>query len=111
MQRLNFTFDDATVQLLDRLANEHFRGNKSLTVRAALESLASHAGHPGWVIGGYVPVEVNDLAACHTCGDAYQKGTILYRPVFERGESAAALPRIPSENWLDCPQCVEETVT
>ena len=45
MQRLNFTLDEATVQLLDRLAAKYYHGNKSLTVRAALESLAAHAGH------------------------------------------------------------------
>jgi hypothetical protein len=45
MQRLNFTLDDATVQLLDRLAEKYYHGNKSLTVRSALEWLGRHRLH------------------------------------------------------------------
>jgi len=106
MQRLNFTLDDATVHLLEHLANAFYAGNKSHTVRAALESLAVHAGHGGWVIGGYVPVTVEDRTACHECGEAYREGTVLYRPVFERGEGPTALPALPREAWLACASCI-----
>jgi hypothetical protein len=108
MQRLNFTLDDATVQLLDRLAEKYYHGNKSLTVRSALESLAAHAGHEGWVVTGYTPIVVEGQASCHTCGDMHREGDVLYRPVFERGEGPRAMPKIPRENWLDCSNCVEQ---
>jgi hypothetical protein len=108
MQRLNFTLDDATVQLLDKLAAKYYHGNKSLTVRSALESLAAHAGHEGWIVAGYTPVVVEGEASCHTCGDLHQPGDILYRPLFQRGEGPSALPKIPRENWLDCSNCVEQ---
>jgi hypothetical protein len=108
MQRLNFTLNDDTVRLLERLAGKYYGGNKSQTVRAALESLAAHVGHDGWVIAGYTPVELDAAAECHTCGEAHDTGDVLYRPVFERGSSPRALPRIPAESWLDCPQCVEQ---
>jgi hypothetical protein len=108
MQRLNFTLDEATVQLLDRLATKYYHGNKSLTVRAALESLAAHAGHEGWIIRGYMPIVVEGKTNCHTCGDTHVPGDVLYRPVFERGEGPHALPSIPKENWVDCSNCVEQ---
>ncbi len=108
MQRLNFTLDDPTVELLERLAAAYYGGNKSQTVRAALESLAAHAGHGGWVVAGYTPVELAAQSNCHTCGEAHREGEVLYRPVFERGSSPRALARIPAEVWLDCPRCVEE---
>ncbi len=111
MQRLNFTLDADTVHLLDRLALRYYGGNKSQTVRAALESLATHVGHDGWVIRGYTPVRINDDQPCHSCGVAYHEGAVLYRPVFERGVSATALPHIPAEVWLDCPTCVEERLS
>src|SRR4029077_15759923 len=85
MQRLNFTLDEATIELLDRLAGNYYHGNKSLTVRAALESLAAHAGHEGWIIRGYMPIVVEGKTNCHTCGDLHVPGDVLYRPVFERG--------------------------
>lgn len=107
MHRLNFTLDSATVALLDRLSQDYYGGNKSRTVRAALESLAAHIGHDGWVITGYVPTQVLDHVSCHTCGEEHRQGEVLYRPVFERGQSPAALDAIPTEEWLDCPQCVE----
>ncbi|MFW5955246.1 MAG: hypothetical protein ACOCSK_00720, partial [Rhodothermales bacterium] len=69
MQRLNFTLDDSTVQLLERLSEGYYQGNKSRTVRAALESLAAHIGHDGWIISGYVPTTVSGSVACHTCGE------------------------------------------
>ncbi|MBI3941505.1 MAG: hypothetical protein HY326_00700 [Chloroflexi bacterium] len=109
MQRLNFTLDDNTVELLERLAEKYYGGNKSHTVRAALESLAAHAGHEGWVITGYTPVVIDQTSSCHTCGTPHGKGDVLYRPVFERGAGSRALPKIPSENWLDCSHCVEQT--
>jgi hypothetical protein len=107
MQRLNFTLDPNTVELLERLAGGYYAGNKSQTVRAALESLAAHAGHEGWLITGYTPVVLDDDGSCHTCGDAHGSGEVLFRPVFERGEGPGALAKIPTENWLDCPSCVE----
>ena len=110
MKRLNFTLDDDTVQLLAELSEKFYGGNKSQTVRAALESLATHTGHEGWVITGYTPKELENDIACHSCGESHEKGDILYRPVFERGQSPEALPKIPSENWLDCPQCAEKKV-
>jgi len=110
MKRLNFTLDDDTVQLLAELSEKFYGGNKSQTVRAALESLATHTGHEGWVITGYTPKELENDIACHSCGESHEKGDILYRPVFERGQSPEALPKIPSENWLDCPQCAEKQV-
>lgn len=112
MQRLNFTLDDDTIRLLERLAEKYYHGNKSQTVRSALESLAAHTGHEGWVVAGYTPVVLEeDQARCHTCGDPHKKGDVLYRPVFQRGEGPRVLPRIPTENWLDCSTCVEETAT
>ncbi|HEX6981244.1 MAG TPA: hypothetical protein VF181_00645 [Balneolaceae bacterium] len=108
MKRLNFTLDEDTVSLLEELAGKFYGGNKSQTVRAALESLAAHTGHEGWVIAGYTPKELDDAVNCHSCGDAHEKGEVLYRPVFEKGKSPTALPTMPTENWLDCPQCVEE---
>ena len=45
MKRLNFTLDQDTVHLLEDLAKKFYEGNKSQTVRAALESLAAHTGH------------------------------------------------------------------
>ncbi len=107
MQRLNFTLDAETVELLDHLATKFYNGNKSATVRAALESLATHVGHEGWVISGYTAVMAEQDIDCHSCGQTKHEGETLFRPVFERGESPSALPRIPSEPWLDCPDCVE----
>lgn len=108
MKRLNFTLDKDTVDLLNELADKFYDGNKSQTVRAALESLAAHTGHEGWIIAGYTPKELDNEISCHGCGEAHEKGEILYRPVFERGKSPKALPQMPSENWLDCPECVEK---
>lgn len=108
MKRLNFTFDDDTSTLLDEISDKYYHGNKSLTVRAALESLATHLGHSGWVISGYVPVVLQEGASCHSCGRDYPEGDILYRPVFQRGHSPNALSEIPHENWLDCSTCVQE---
>lgn len=111
MKRLNFTFDTETIKLLESLAEKYYNGNRSHTVRAALESLASHTGHEGWVITGYTANEIKDEVHCHSCGDVHKKGEILYRPVFERGKSPTALPKIPSESWLDCPDCAEKHFT
>ena len=107
MERLTFTLDAAAVTLLGELAAKYYAGNKSLTVRAGLESLATHAGHEGWVIAGYTPAVISDELACHTCGARYYQGDVLYRPVFGRGTGPSALPKLPAENWLDCPQCVD----
>lgn len=108
MQRLNFTLDNPTIELLDDLANTYYGGNKSHTVRAALESLATHTRHLGWVITGYTTVQLDKAAACHTCGGKHRKGEVLYRPVFERGAGARALPSLPRETWLECPGCAEK---
>lgn len=107
MQRLNFTLDDSTVELLDGLARTYYGGNKSQTVRAALESLATHTRHMGWVIAGYTTVVLERSEACHSCGERHRKGEVLYRPVFERGGGARALDALPREPWLECPTCVE----
>lgn len=111
MKRLNFTLDEEAVELLESLADRYYQGNKSRTVRAALESLATHTGHDGWVITGYSPTRLSAEAACHTCGTEYDEGDVLFRPVFERGASPDALQHIPSEPWLDCPNCAEERPT
>lgn len=108
MQRLNFTLDDSTVEMLDALADKYYGGNKSLTVRAALESLASHIGHAGWVVAGYTPVILDGTASCHSCNTRHDRGDVLFRPVFERGAGATALPKLPADTWLDCRSCVED---
>lgn len=108
MKRLNFTLDNDTVTLLKDLAENYYGGNKSQTVRAALESLAAHTGFQGWIIAGYTPTEVDNSVNCHGCGEQHAEGDILYRPVFERGRGPSAIPKIPSESWLDCPDCAEK---
>jgi hypothetical protein len=108
MKRLNFTLDEEAVSLLEALAARYYQGNKSRTVRAALESLASHVGHDGWVVAGYSPVRLEARATCHSCGRQYEAGDVLLRPVFERGSSPDALAQIPDESWLDCRDCAEE---
>ncbi|NBC64976.1 MAG: hypothetical protein GVY07_04845 [Bacteroidetes bacterium] len=108
MKRLNFTLDNNTVSLLEDLAGKFYNGNKSQTVRAALESLSAHTGHEGWIITGYTPKELDSDFPCHTCGEFHQKGEVLYRPVFERGKSPDALPKIPSVSWFDCTECAEK---
>lgn len=107
MKRLNFTLDNSTVELLSKLADKYYEGNKSQTVRAALESLASHQNHDGWVISGYTPLKVDHDVNCHTCGESHPEGKILYKPVFERGSSPRAIREIPSEDWVECSVCVE----
>ena len=104
---MNFTFDDETVALLEALARDYYSGNKSHTVRAALESLATHVGHAGWVIAGYTPVQLKRRAACHECGASYRSGDVMFRPVFERGRGERVLPKLPAESWLACPNCVD----
>ena len=108
MKRLNFTLDNSTVDLLQELADKFYSGNKSQTVRAALESLASHQGHDGWVITGYTPLRVDHEVHCHTCGVEQAEGKVLFKPVFERGNSPNAVQHIPSEEWMECPMCVEK---
>jgi hypothetical protein len=107
MKRLNFTLDDDTVQLLEKLSGKYYGGNKSQTVRAALESLAAHAGREGWVIAGYTPVKAEYDVNCHSCGSEQHEGNMLFKPVFERGSSPAAIERIPNEEWVECPDCLE----
>ena len=107
MKRINFTVDEATLTLLNELAVRYYKGNKSKTVRAALESLAAHSGHMGWIIRGYVPVETEFDTSCYTCQTPHQKGDILFRPVFERGRGPEAYSHIPNESWMDCPECAE----
>lgn len=107
MKRLNFTLDDNTVKLLDRLAAKYYEGNKSQTVRAALESLASHAGQDGWIIKGYTALKTDHAINCHECGSEQDEGAVLYKPVFERGSSPSAIQSIPNEEWVECPSCLE----
>lgn len=107
MKRLNFTLDNETVELLQELAETLYSGNKSQTVRAALESLAAHSRHKGWVVSGYTSVALKNTANCHSCGTTHKKGAVLYRPVFQRGSSADALPHMPSEEWYECSDCVK----
>lgn len=109
MRRLNFTFDIETVRLLDQLANRFYGGNKSATVRAALEMLAAGM-REGWVVAGYTPASLNDEASCHSCGTPHEAGEVLYRPVFERGASAGAMSSLPAEPWFDCQDCVGRNV-
>jgi len=106
MKRLNFTFDQATIDLLDELSSRYFRGNKSRTVRAALENLEAHISQEGWVVAGYVPSPAETEVSCHTCGDSYERGEVLFRPVFEKGSGPDMRDRIPSEVWLDCAACL-----
>lgn len=107
MKRLNFTLDHSTVELLNRLSEKYYSGNKSQTVRAALESLASHQGHDGWVVTGYTPLRIDQDTSCHQCGKEQSEGKILFKPVFERGSSPSAIQHIPSEEWVECSLCVE----
>jgi hypothetical protein len=107
MKRLNFTLDHSTVELLNRLSEKYYSGNKSQTVRAALESLASHQGHDGWVVTGYTPLRIDQDTSCHQCGREQSEGKILFKPVFERGSSPSAIQHIPSEEWVECSLCVE----
>ncbi|MEX2574123.1 MAG: hypothetical protein WD317_07490, partial [Balneolaceae bacterium] len=85
----------------------YYEDNKSRTVRAALESLATHAGHNGWVISGYTALKADESTECRTCGKEHQKGSLLYKPVFERGSSPEAMKTIPRENWVECSVCVQ----
>lgn len=105
MKRLNFTVDEETAALLESLANGLFGGNKSLAIRSAVESLAAHSGHSGWVVSGFTPVQLSQETACHCCHENFGAGTTLFKPVFERGVARDALPELPVEQWLDCPSC------
>ncbi|MFK7844807.1 MAG: hypothetical protein AB8G77_05850 [Rhodothermales bacterium] len=108
MKRINITVDEPTVALLNELAERYYKGNKSKTVRAALESLAAHSGYMGWIIRGYVPIATDVDTSCHTCQTLHQKGDVLFRPVFERGRGPNVYSHIPSESWMDCPVCAEQ---
>lgn len=108
MQRANFTLDDTTLTLLDQLARKYYGGNKSEAVRAAIESLAAHVGHEGWVISGYTPMTLEGAAVCHSCKTHYASGAVLFRPAFARGEGPEAFPELPAEDWLDCGDCVRK---
>jgi len=108
MKRLNFTLDESTVELLSNLSEKFYNGNKSQTVRAALESLAARQGHDGWVITGYTPMRIDHEVNCHSCGTEHGEGNILFKPVFERGRSPEAIRQIPSEEWVECNVCVEK---
>jgi hypothetical protein len=107
MKRLNFTFDEDVIELLEQLSENYYHGNKSLTVRAALQSLATHLGHAGWVISGYTPIQLDHSETCHDCGSKYPRGQVLYHPVFQRGNAPDALQEIPQEQWLSCSKCIE----
>ena len=58
MRRLNFTLDESTISLLEELAGALHQGNKSQTIRAALQSLSSQNSRGGWIIAGYAPAEL-----------------------------------------------------
>lgn len=105
MKRLNFTLDEETVALLQRIADQYYFGNKSQAVRAAVESLAAHLGHEGWVVAGYVPFSAETEVECHTCHRHFDAGTTLYRPVFRRGRAPNAFRELPMEQWLECREC------
>jgi len=107
MKRLNFTVDEETAQLLETLADQFYGGNKSLAIRSAVESLAAHSGHSGWVITGFSPVELGRDTACHGCHTTFTSGQTLFRPVFEPGISPHSLPELPIEPWLDCATCAK----
>ncbi|HMR64980.1 MAG TPA: hypothetical protein PKE64_13310 [Anaerolineae bacterium] len=107
MQRVNLTLDGETEKLLGQLAQQHYDGNKSLTVRAAIQSLAQHLAQSGWVVGGYTPVSLREMSRCGLCGGSHDAGRILYRPVFERGQGRRALTQLPTENRLYCAACAE----
>jgi hypothetical protein len=80
-------------------------------VRAAIESLAAHLGHEGWVVVGVVPVEVDTDAECHTCHCHFEPGETLYRPVFRKGRAPKAMPHPPREQWLECGDCAQVLVS
>lgn len=109
MRRLNFTLNEETIELLNDLAQRYYKGNKSRTIRAALESLAAHTGHEGWIITGYTALRADGETECHICGKEHLRGELLYKPVFQRGRSPHALPSIPREEWLECKHCVERS--
>lgn len=108
MKRLNFTLDDSTVELLNKLSEKYYKGNKSQTVRAALESLAAREGHDGWVISGYTPLRIDHDVNCHSCGLEQSEGNVLFKPVFEKGNSPNAIEHIPTEEWMECQTCIEK---
>jgi hypothetical protein len=105
MRRINFTLNEETVSLLGSLADEYYGGNRSLAVRAAVESLAAHSGHSGWVITGFTPTSIELDTRCHCCQTEFQSGSVLFRPVFEKRVSPSALSELPSCLWLDCSKC------
>ena len=90
-----------------RLADQYFHGNRSLAVRAALESLATHTSQDGRVVAGFIPVVLDEEARCNTCGTQHEAGELLYRPVFERGSGPASLSQIPIRPSLHCPGCLD----
>lgn len=105
MRRINFTLDEETVTLLNSLADQFYGGNRSLAIRAAVESLAAHSGHAGWVVTGFTPVEIDADTKCHCCAAEFQPGATLFRPVFEKGVSPNALQELPDGKWFDCARC------
>lgn len=107
MKRLNFTVNDETATLLDSLASEFYGGNKSLAIRSAVESLAAHSGHSGWVVSGFTPVELGEATPCHCCRITFESGQTLFRPVFERGIAPNSFAELPVVPWLDCASCAK----
>ncbi len=108
MQRINFTLDDETLGLLSTLATKLYGGNKSLTIREALQALAAQHSTEGWVVKGYVPVMIEQDDTCSICGRICHHGNVFYRPVFERGTGPHVLHHLPTLNWLECQQCAEK---
>jgi hypothetical protein len=105
--RCNFLLDAKTISLLEQLANDRFRGNKSEAVRAAIQGLAAAASASGWVISGFTPVTIESETACHCCSKVFEPGDSLYRPVFQWGSSPNALEDLPESLWLDCSTCAK----
>lgn len=107
MKRLNFTFDDSTIELLEELSDNYFSGNKSQTVREALESLKVNIGNKGWVIKGYTPRQLEEEIQCYSCGEDHHAGEILFTPVFEKGSGVRAINALPKKPWVECDKCVD----
>jgi hypothetical protein len=105
MRRINFTLNEETITLLGSLADQYYGGNRSLAIRAAVESLAAHSGHAGWVITGFTPLAIDSDTKCHCCETEFHAGATLFRPVFEKGVSPTALAELPTGLWLDCSKC------
>ena len=107
MQRINFTLDEKTIGLLEKMANEWYKGNRSAVIRDAVHYYSQNALQSGWVIVGFSPVTLDNNFTCHGCGEEHTKGEVLYRPTFQKGQGKFAFKYLPNEPWLDCAACLE----